>query len=76
MGRKARFAGIEFSAQKTADGFHFDIKSNQSYREAQSEVFQLFDQFREEARKHGVSAPEIMSHWLKKSFSGWSRSKK
>lgn len=71
MERKARLAGIEIALDKTERGYQFRIESTPEHDAAREQVFQLFEQFRIEARKAGVSSPEIMAHWVRRQVKRW-----
>ena len=71
MERKARLAGFEFGLDKTDRGYYFRIESTPEHDAAREQVFQLFDQFRTEARKAGVTSPELFAHWMKKQVKRW-----
>lgn len=71
MERKARVAGIELAVDKTDRGYQFRVETTPEHDAAREQVFALFDQFRVEARRVGVSSPEIMAHWVRRQFKRW-----
>lgn len=70
MERRSRFAGWEFHIQRGPDGLSIRIQSNPEYRQAKQEVFQLLDQVQEQAKAVGVSAVELMGHWMRTRWNG------
>lgn len=68
MDRRARLAGIDFSFKKDDEGIHLSIKPNPERQEAQREVFAMFDELRTQARRAGITTPELMAHWAKSRF--------
>ena len=66
MERKARLVGYEVAVDKTDRGYSLRIEKAPEHAEAREQVFALFDQFRTEARRAGVTSPEIMAHWVKR----------
>ncbi len=66
MERKARIAGFEVGLDKTDRGYYLRIESTPEHDAAREQVFQLFDQFRTEARRAGVTSPELLAHWMRK----------
>ena len=76
MERKARLAGFEVAVDKTDRGYHLRIETTPEHEAAREQVFALFDQFRTEARRAGVTSPEIMAHWVRRQFKRWSGSRK
>ncbi len=68
MERKARLGGIEFGLDKTERGYQLRIETTPEHDAAREQVFALFDQLRVEARRSGVTSPEIMAHWLRRQF--------
>lgn len=71
MERKARLAGIEVAVDKTDHGYQFRIETNPEHDAARDQVFQLFDQFRTEAKSAGVTSPEIVAHWVRRQLKRW-----
>ncbi|MCY0899174.1 MAG: hypothetical protein OWU33_09620 [Firmicutes bacterium] len=65
MERKARLGGFEFALDKTERGYQFRVETTPEHDAAREQVFALFDQFRAEARRHGVTSPEILAHWIR-----------
>lgn len=76
MERKTRFAGLEVGLDKTDRGYSLRIESTPEHDAAREQVFQLFDQFRTEARRSGVTSPELLAHWMKKQVKRWSPTRK
>lgn len=66
MERKARLAGLELALDKTDRGYQLRIETTPEHDAAREQVFALFDQFRAEARRAGVTNPEIVAHWVRR----------
>lgn len=76
MERKARLAGYEVAVDKTERGYQLRVESTPEHDVAREQVFALFDQFRTEARRSGVTSPEILAHWLVHQVKRWTPSQK
>ncbi len=76
MERKARLAGVEVAVDKTDRGYQFRIETTPEHDAAREQVFALFDQFRTEARRVGVTSPEIVAHWVRRQVKLWGRPRK
>lgn len=71
MERKARLAGIELAVDKTERGYQLRVETTPEHDAAREQVFALFDQFRVEARRVGVSIPEVMVHGVRQQLRRW-----
>ncbi len=76
MERKARLAGFEFAVDKTDRGYHLRIETTPEHEAQREQVFALFDQFRAEARRAGITSPELMAHWVRNQVKRWSPPRK
>ncbi|PSR23377.1 MAG: hypothetical protein C7B45_03425 [Sulfobacillus acidophilus] len=72
MERKARLAGYELAVDKTERGYQLRIEATPEHESAREQVFALFDQFRTEARRSGVTSPEIVAYWVRRQVKRWS----
>ncbi|MBX5467184.1 MAG: hypothetical protein K6U14_06770 [Firmicutes bacterium] len=70
MERRSRFAGWEVHLQRNPEGFNLRISANPEYQQARQEVFQLLDQVQEQAKAVGVSALELLGHWMRTQWNG------
>ena len=62
MNARRRLGGFEFQVKRDDEGFSFNVKSDPSDQEGREEVFRLVDQLVEEARRVGVTVPEILAY--------------
>lgn len=76
MERKARLAGFEFAVDKTDRGYQLRVETTPEHDVAREQVFALFDQFRAESRRVGVTIPEIMAHWVRHQVKRWTPPRK
>ena len=76
MEKKARLAGIELAVDKTERGYQMRIETTPEHDAARQQVFAMFDQLRAEARRVGVTSPEIMAHWVKRQVRQWTPTRK
>ncbi|NMP23086.1 hypothetical protein [Sulfobacillus harzensis] len=76
MEKKARLAGIEFAVDRTERGYQLRIETTPEHQTQREQVFALFDQFRAEARRAGVTSPELMAHWMRDQVRRWSPTRK
>lgn len=76
MERKARLAGFEFALDRTDRGYQLRVESTPEHDAAREQVFALFDELRTEARRTGVSSPEILAHWVGHRVKRWTSPRK
>jgi hypothetical protein len=62
MNARRRLAGFEFHVKRDDEGFSFNVKQDPQYQESREEVFRLVDQLVIEARRAGVTVPEILAY--------------
>jgi hypothetical protein len=62
MNARRRLAGLEFHVRRDSEGFSFQVKPDPEYQAQREEVFQLVDQLVVEARRAGVTIPEILAY--------------
>lgn len=63
--RKVRIGGYQLSLRTSDHSVHLDIEADPNHTKARQEVFAMFDELRQNARRAGVSGREIMVHWVK-----------
>lgn len=62
MNARRRFGRFEFHVKRSEDGFTFEVKGDPEYYQARKDVFRLIDEAVREARRNGVTLPEILAH--------------
>ena len=62
MNTRRRVAGFEFQVKRDEEGFSFNVKADPAYQASREEVYRLVDQVVVEARRVGVTVPEILAY--------------
>lgn len=62
MDSHRRLGGFHFHVKRDGDGFAFEVKPDPEYKAARDDVFRLVDQVVVEARRAGVTVPEILAY--------------
>jgi hypothetical protein len=62
MNARRRIGGLEFQVRRDNSGFSFEVKGDPDYMAQRAEVFRRLDEVVSEARRAGVSVPEMMAY--------------
>jgi len=62
MNARRRIGGLEFQVRRDDGGFSFQVKGDPDYQAQRAEVFRRVDDVVSEARRAGVSVPEILAY--------------
>lgn len=59
---RRRIGGLEFQVRRDDAGFSFHVKGDPEYMAQRADVFRRVDEVVSEARRAGVSVPEILAY--------------